>query len=105
MTPELTAKLQACNNLPSPPGVATRIVETANDPEADMKRISDVVTLDPAITTKILRVANSPMYSQRAKVETLRKALIVLGLNATVSLALRPLLHAGRPGPLGGSGG
>jgi diguanylate cyclase (GGDEF)-like protein len=88
MTPELTAKLQACNNLPSPPGVATRIVDIANDPDADMKRISDVVTMDPAITAKILRVANSPMYSQRAKVETLRKALIVLGLNATVSLAL-----------------
>ena len=88
MTPELQAKLQTCNNLPSPPGVAARIIEIANDPEADMKRISDVITMDPAITTKILRVANSPMYTQRSKVETLRKALVVLGLNATVSLAL-----------------
>lgn len=88
MTPELQAKLQACNNLPSPPGVATKIVDLANDPNADMKSISNVITLDPAITAKILRVANSPMYAQRSSVETLRKALIVLGLNATVSLAL-----------------
>jgi diguanylate cyclase (GGDEF)-like protein len=88
MTPELITKLKACNTLPSPPGVATRMVELANDPESDLKRISEVITLDPAITTKILRVANSPMYSQRSKVENLRKALIVLGLNATVSLAL-----------------
>lgn len=88
MTPELQAKLQACNNLPSPPGVATKIVDLANDPNSDMKSISDTITLDPAITSKILRVANSPMYAQRATVETLRKALVVLGLNATVSLAL-----------------
>lgn len=88
MTPELEAKLQACNSLPSPPGVASRIIELANDPNADMKKISDVITMDPAITTKILRVANSPMYTQRSQVESLRKALVVLGLNATVSLAL-----------------
>jgi diguanylate cyclase (GGDEF)-like protein len=88
MTPELQAKLQACNNLPSPPGVATKIVDLANDPNADMNTISNVIALDPAITSKILRVANSPMYAQRSTVETLRKALIVLGLNATVSLAL-----------------
>ena len=88
MTPELQAKLQAYNNLPSPPGVATKIVDLANDPNSDVKSISDVITLDPAITSKILRVANSPMYAQRATVETLRKALVVLGLNATVSLAL-----------------
>ena len=88
MTPELQASLQSCNNLPSPPGVATKIVDLANDPNSDMKSISDVITLDPAITSKILRVANSPMYAQRNKVETLRKALVVLGMNATVSLAL-----------------
>ena len=88
MTPELKAQLKACKSLPTPPGVATQIVQLANDPEADMNRISKVLAMDPAITTKILRIANSPMYAQQRKTENLRQAVVVLGLNATLSLAL-----------------
>jgi len=88
MTPELEAQLKACKSLPTPPGVATQIVQLANDPEADMNRISKVLAMDPAITTKILRIANSPMYAQQRKTENLRQAVVVLGLNATLSLAL-----------------
>jgi len=88
MTPELQAQLKACKSLPTPPGVATQIVQLANDPEADMNRISKVLAMDPAITTKILRIANSPMYAQQRKTENLRQAVVVLGLNATLSLAL-----------------
>jgi diguanylate cyclase (GGDEF)-like protein len=88
MTPELKAQLEGCRTLPTPPGVATQIVQLANDPEADMNRISQVLAMDPAITTKILRIANSPMYAQQRKTENLRQAIVVLDLNATLSLAL-----------------
>lgn len=85
---ELRKKLEACRNLPTPPGVAAQIIALANDPEADMNRIAKVLATDPAITTKILRIANSPMYALQRKTENLRQALVVLGLNATISLAL-----------------
>jgi diguanylate cyclase (GGDEF)-like protein len=85
---KLKAELEACKTLPSPPGVATQIIALANDPEADMNRIANVLAVDPAITTKILRIANSPMYAMQRKTENLRQALLVLGLNATISLAL-----------------
>jgi diguanylate cyclase (GGDEF)-like protein len=88
ITPELRKKIEACHSLPSPPGVATKIIELANDPEADIARIADVLALDPAITAKILRIANSPMYARQRKTENLRQALMVIGLNATISLAL-----------------
>jgi diguanylate cyclase (GGDEF)-like protein len=88
ITQELRTRIESCHNLPSPPGVATRIIELANDPEADIARIADVLSLDPAITAKILRIANSPMYARQRKTENLRQALMVVGLNATISLAL-----------------
>ena len=47
-----------------------------------------MLALDPAITAKILRIANSPMYARQRKTENLRQALMVIGLNATISLAL-----------------
>ncbi len=88
MTPELQQELQSCKTLPSPPGVATQIIELANDPQADINKIAKILSMDPAITTKILRIANSPMYGQSRKMENLRQAVIVIGLNATISLAL-----------------
>lgn len=88
MTPELEAQLLSCKSLPTPPGVATRIIALANDPDADMGKIAKVLAMDPAITIKILRIANSPMYAQQRKTENLRQAIVVLGLNATISLAL-----------------
>lgn len=88
LTPELRKRIEGCSNLPTPPGVATKIIQLANDPDADMARIAEVLALDPAITTKILRIANSPMYARQRKTENLRQALMVVGLNATISLAL-----------------
>ena len=88
LTEELRKRIESCSNLPSPPGVATKIIRLANDPDADMARIAEVLALDPAITAKILRIANSPMYARQRKTENLRQALMVVGLNATISLAL-----------------
>jgi diguanylate cyclase (GGDEF)-like protein len=75
-------------NYPSPPGVAAHIIELAQDPDIEMGKVAKAVSLDSALTTKILRIANSPLYAQRRKSENLRQALVVLGLNATLSLAL-----------------
>jgi len=75
-------------NFPSPPGVATHIIELAQDPNIEMGKVAKAVSLDPALTTKILRIANSPLYAQRRRSENLRQALVVLGLNATLTLAL-----------------
>jgi diguanylate cyclase (GGDEF)-like protein len=75
-------------NLPSPPQVALRIIELGKDPEIDMGKIAKALSLDSALATKILRMANSPLYVQRRKSENLRQALLILGLNATMTLAL-----------------
>ncbi len=88
MNPELEAKLKACPNLPSPPTVAVQIIELANEPEMDFKRIIQALNCDPALASKILRIANSPLYAYAKKVENLHQALMVLGVNATISLAL-----------------
>ncbi len=75
-------------NFPSPPGVATHIIELARDPDIEMGKVAKALSMDSALSTKVLRIANSPLYAQRRKSENLRQALVVLGLNATLTLAL-----------------
>jgi diguanylate cyclase (GGDEF)-like protein len=88
VNPELEAHLRSLVNFPSPPGVATHIIELARDPDIEMGKVAKALSLDSALSTKILRIANSPLYAQRRKSESLRQALVVLGLNATLTLAL-----------------
>ncbi len=68
--------------------MATHIIELAQDPEIEMGKVAKALSMDSALSSKVLRIANSPLYAQRRKSENLRQALVVLGLNATLTLAL-----------------
>jgi HDOD domain len=59
--------------------VATRIIELARDPRADLGRVADLVCTDPALVAKILRTANSTLYAKQRKVQNLRQALALWG--------------------------
>jgi diguanylate cyclase (GGDEF)-like protein len=84
----LQARLENCTNLPSPPTVAVRIIELSNDLNVDIGKVADVISMDPALSAKILRIANSPIYAVRRKTENLHQAITLLGLNGTLTLAL-----------------
>ncbi len=88
MTPELKEKLQSCPSLPSPTPIAVQIITLANEPEINIDRFIKILNCDPALASKILRIANSPVYPYSKKIENLHQAVMILGLNATVSLAL-----------------
>lgn len=88
MNETIHSRLDVCNNLPSLPGAAMRIVELARDPQASMAQVADAVKMDPALAAKVLRMANSPLYARRRCCESFQQALVLLGLNATLTLAL-----------------
>ncbi|MGB5177509.1 MAG: GGDEF domain-containing protein [Gammaproteobacteria bacterium] len=85
---QLLEYLEKCTTLPSPPTVAMRILDLSEDPDVDIASVADVVSMDPALTAKILRIANSPLYAIRRKTENLRQAIMLLGLNGTLTMAL-----------------
>jgi diguanylate cyclase (GGDEF)-like protein len=85
---DLEERLRFCNTLPTLSTVAVRVIDLAGSPVTDLGEVARCINVDPALTTKILRVANSPLYGKRRKTENLRQALTLLGLNTTVTLAL-----------------
>jgi diguanylate cyclase (GGDEF)-like protein len=88
LPPDIAEKLRACQTLPSPPTIAAEIITLVNEPEIDIKKFTALLACDPALSSKILRFANSPVYPYPKKIENLQQALMILGLNATISLAL-----------------
>ena len=65
-----------------------RVLQLAQNPDIDLGKVADAVSADPAIAAKVMRIANSAMYARRRQSTNLRQALITLGLNATLTLAL-----------------
>ena len=88
MLDKLRNKLKVAVNFPSPPAVAQQIIDLASDPDIDVVKVATAMSRDPGLTAKVLRIANSPLYSKQRKSENLRQALVVLGLNAATTLAL-----------------
>jgi len=88
LPPSCKTKLKACSTLPSPPKIALQIIEMANNPELDVEDVVRVILIDPALSTQILKLANSSFYGHQKKVKDLHKATMVIGFNGVLSLAL-----------------
>jgi putative nucleotidyltransferase with HDIG domain len=80
--------LEGIRSLPTLPAVALEVIALARNPRTSMKQIEEVVTTDPALATKILKVANSPFYGIRREISSLRLALVVLGMRQVRSLVI-----------------
>jgi diguanylate cyclase (GGDEF)-like protein len=74
--------------LPSPPVIAVRILEAVRKEDTSFEDLAKIIASDPALTAKILRVANSSFYSVSQKVHSIQKALSILGTNTLKNLAL-----------------
>jgi HD-like signal output (HDOD) protein len=67
------------SNLPTLPTVYTSISEVMKDPNARIEKIAQVISADQASAFKILKVANSPFYGYRGKIDTVSQAIMFLG--------------------------
>ena len=88
MLGQLKSKLKASVNFPSPPAIAQQIIALAGDPQIDISQVATAIGRDPSLAAKLLRAANSALYSRQRKSTNLRQALIVLGLHGATTLAL-----------------
>jgi len=88
--------------LPSPPAIALRILEAVKKDDASFDDLARIIEVDPALTAKILKVSNSSFYSMASQVNTIGKALSVLGLNVTKNIALSFVIAKELAGPAEG---
>ena len=90
----------ASNNieLPSFPDVAMNIRRVLSDPDVSAEKVADVLKNDPAITLKLLKVCNSPLYRSAKEITSNQEAIVRLGFETTRQLvtvfALRELFKS-----------
>ena len=65
-----------------------KIRELSQDNNAELEDIAQVVTLDPALAAAVLKLANSAFFNFPAKVDTVSKAVSLLGVTEIYNLAI-----------------
>lgn len=74
--------------LPTQPEIALRIRDVAEDPNVSVAKLSEVISKDPGLTARIIRVANSPLMRGSASLDSINIAISRLGLNFVCNLAI-----------------
>ncbi len=82
---ELIARIE---DLPPLPALATRALNLLANPDTPLDEIEAAIGQDQALTTKLIKVANSALYSGYQKANTLRQVLTRIGVKTTRSLIL-----------------
>lgn len=84
--------------LPSLPEVALRIREVVENENTTAHDIAEMLKQDPSLTTRLIQVANSPLYRTRYPIEDLQMAVTRLGIrmvrDLVVNLAMKQIYQA-----------
>lgn len=85
---ELPEIVDGFSSLVSPPDVCIRIGELMRSPRASAKDFAEVISFDPSLTARLLKVVNSPFYGFTRRVDTVSRAVAIVGMRVLNDLVL-----------------
>jgi HD-like signal output (HDOD) protein len=80
--------LRHIDRMPSLSPTVAKIMQVANDPTSSANDLNKVISLDPVLAAKVLKLVNSAYFGFSDKVTSTVRAIVVLGLNTIKNLAL-----------------
>lgn len=84
----LNAIDQAMDRMGSLNHTLPRVMQVTNDINSSAREMVRVIQMDPVLTARVLRVANSAYFAMQEPVSNLRRATILMGMNTVRNLAL-----------------
>ncbi len=88
MSDRLKPYLAVVGDLPGIPIVASKVMKAASDENTSADDLREIIEKDPALTARILKVANSSLYAFSRSIETLRHAISLLGFRTVANLVM-----------------
>ncbi|WP_026376292.1 HDOD domain-containing protein [Aestuariibacter salexigens] len=95
----LTILVEKINNdtlvLPTLPAIALKVRKAADDPDINLHAMGDVISQDPSLSARMIKIANSAYMGRSVKVESISQAVTRIGLtqikNIATALAMEQL--------------
>jgi putative nucleotidyltransferase with HDIG domain len=76
------------NSMPALPTTVAKILEICNNPRTSPTDLNRVISLDPVLMGRVLKLINSAYYGLGQQITSLVRAIIMLGINTVKNLAL-----------------
>ena len=80
--------LKEISHIATLPEVTLKIIELVEDPSSSAQDLHEVISNDPALCSRILKVVNSSFYGLPGQIASINRAIVMLGLNAVKNIAI-----------------
>ena len=80
--------VQPVSDLLSLPDVCLRVQDLLADPHVSAAQIGEVINYDPGLTARLLKIVNSAYYGMPSRIETVERAITVIGMKDLQALVL-----------------
>ncbi|HRI39464.1 MAG TPA: HDOD domain-containing protein, partial [Nitrospira sp.] len=78
--------VQSCTSIFTLPEIYFRVREVVDDSNSTMEDLAEILKLDPAISARLLRIVNSPIYGFPKQIDTISRTVSLLGTQAIIDL-------------------
>ena len=95
----LAALMSDLHTLPTPPALYFDIRDELVSPKGSARSVAQIIARDPAITAKLLKVANSGFYAPPRTISDLYETITLLGMDMVLALVLAAHLFDQLPLP------
>lgn len=80
-------------DLPPMPQVAAKAIVMVEDPDTTAQKLTDLLSNDTALAARVLKIANSAMFSRQREITTLNQAVMVIGFKALKGIIVAATLR------------
>jgi putative nucleotidyltransferase with HDIG domain len=84
----LSRVVQEITEISTLPQILSSIQEIASDSESSATELDEALETDPALTSRILQMANSTYYGSSQKVGSVKRAIVILGFDEVKKIAI-----------------
>lgn len=84
----VSAAIREISHIATLPEVTLKIIQIVEDPKSTAQDLHKVVSHDPALCSRILKVVNSSFYGLPGQIGSINRAIVMLGLNAVKNIAI-----------------
>jgi HD-like signal output (HDOD) protein len=84
----VAAAIKEISHIATLPEITLKIVELVEDPKSTAQDLHKIISTDPALCSRILKVVNSSFYGLPGQIGSINRAIVMLGLNAVKNIAI-----------------
>lgn len=79
--------------VPSLPEVVMRIRDAVNNEDRGITDMANVIHMDPALTARLIQIANTPLYFSGTPVTDIRQAILRMGMSTIRNIVTCLVMH------------